>query len=461
MKTPSAILLSLILGFLPFQTVLVPPATAQNSILNLLEFKIRPQLQQAMQSKKWQKAIESVDKLISITSDSQKLSDLRSYRANLSRKLANATQVQNSSSEEPKTTPETLGQPPIPKPKIDPNAPPSPWANIKLQKILKARTPVLAAAIGPSGKILVTGGKSTLEIWDLSTDKSRLITDWISEAFGISYEAIAFHPDGRYFATNSNGIAQKTSHSDNDGSSETVSLSFEGSASQVWNVETGNQVLTFKDFTQGYIASFDKNGGVLLVGEYIWDVNSQQQLFRLPKFTPQSMTVRQYEQAQEDRLSRFKSKCRNATPLSPDGKSVSVFGSNSVDIYSVQTGNKITSLSAKDPALRTGCIGFSADGQTLALASGSRVIVWWLSTGEVLHDIDTSTKTDDVYAQAAIFSPDSQVLAVGNTKQAIALYDMRSGKKITTLSGSFVGFHPNSTSLITTEGANVKIWSVP
>lgn len=475
----------LLLACLVSTTNRILPVTAQNSAnINLSEFEIRRQLQQATKAENWQQAIEAVDKLISITSEPQQLKDLREYRATLEGKLANVAQVQNSPPDEREATPESLGQPSIPKPKIDPNAPPSPWTNIKLQKILKARTPVLAAAISPSGKTLVTGGKRTLEIWDLSTDKSRLITDWIPEEYGISYEAIAFHPNGRYFATNSNGIAQKISRSDNDcksanapgsfsfncnaGSSSSETVSSGGSATQIWNVETGNQLLTFNDSPQGYPASFDKDGRVLLAGKYIWDASSQQQLFRLPELAPQRLTQQQWEQAlnEPEALSALKhlvnsSKCHNATPLSPDGRSVSVLGSNSVDIYSVRTGNKITSLSATPPTLRIGCISFSADGRTLALASASRVIVWWLSTSEVLHDINTSTETDDVYSQAAIFSPDSQVLAVGNTKQSIALYDMRSGKKITTISGSFAGFHPTANSLITTEGSNVKIWSVP
>lgn len=66
-----------------------------------------------------------------------------------------------------------------------------------------------------------------------------------------------------------------------------------------------------------------------------------------------------------------------------------------------------------------------------------------------------------MYTQSAIFSPDSQVLAVGNTQEAISLYNRRSGKKIVTLPGSFASFHPNTTSLITTQGSDVEIWSLP
>ncbi len=38
--------------------------------------------------------------------------------------------------------------------------------------------------------------------------------------------------------------------------------------------------------------------------------------------------------------------------------------------------------------------------------------------------------------------------------------NMRFGERITTLLGSFVGFHSSASSLITTEGLNVKTWSL-
>ncbi|KJH69661.1 WD40 repeat domain-containing protein [Aliterella atlantica] len=471
MKSPSAFLLSLILSLFPFQAISISSTIAQNPVnLNLQEFDIRNQLQQATQAKDWQKAIELVDKLISIESEPQKLRALREYRASLQSKLASSVQQ-----EEPEPVPEVDSQPPIPKPKVDPSAPPSSWANIKLQKILKARTLVLAAAISPSGKTLVTGGERTLEIWDLSTDKSRLITDWIPQEYPISYNAIAFHPDGQTFATNSSGVAKKESGSRGCTSTDTTS-SFSwscnlgsssetifngGSATQIWNVESGKQLLTFPIPGGGFgfggsgflsstnLVSFSREGTVLLAiaGDLfpakIWDTKTGKQLFN-------------------SRSDGFYF-CQNATLISPDGKQVALveFGNESVDLYNVQTGKKISSLTSSDFSALAGCPSFSPDGKMVAFAKGSRVTVWWLSTGEVLHDINTPNETTGMYARSAIFSPDSQVLAVGNIKKAIGLYDMRSGKRITTLSGSFIGFHPSATSLITAEELNVKIWNLP
>lgn len=72
MKSQSAILLSLILSLFPFQAILIPSATAQNPVnLNLQEFDIRSQLQQAITSQNWQTAIELIDKLISINKSYQ------------------------------------------------------------------------------------------------------------------------------------------------------------------------------------------------------------------------------------------------------------------------------------------------------------------------------------------------------------------------------------------------------
>lgn len=309
----------------------------------------------------------------------------------------------------------------------------------------------------------------------MSTDKSRLITDWIPEKYGISYKAIAFHPNGQYFATNSSGIAQKESGSKGctsantsssfswscnlGSSSETISTG--GSATQIWNIESGKQLLTFPtpggEFGFGgggflsskNLVSFNREGTVLLAIKgnlfpaEIWDTSTGKQLLNF-------------------RAGGF-SYCQNATPVSPDGRLLALVeqGSESVTLYNVQTRKRVSSLTSPEFSVNVGCPSFSPDGQMVAFASGSRVTVWWLPTGEVLHDINTPNGTTGVYAQAAIFSPGSQVLAVGNTQQAISLYDMRSGKKITTLPGSFASFHPNTTSLITTEGSNVKIWGLP
>ncbi len=363
MKSQSAFLLSLILSLFPFQAISISSTIAQNPVnLNLQEFDIRAQIQEAIAPQNWQTAIELIDKLIEINlSNPQKLSDLHSYRANLQRKLENSVQAPKLPQEEPESVSEVVSQPPTPKPQIAPMVLPSPWAKIKLQKILKARNQILAAAISPSGKTLVTGGERTLEIWDLSTDKSQLITDWIPQEYPISYNAIAFHPDGQTFATNSIGVAKKESASRGCTSADTTgsfnwscnlgssleTLSTGGSATQIWNVETGKQLLTFPSpsaFGRGgflglkNLVRFNREGTVLLAikGDLfpaeIWDTTTGKQLlnFRAEGF----------------------SYCQNATPMSPDGKLVATTvetGSRAVALYNVQTSKKVSSLTSADP----------------------------------------------------------------------------------------------------------------
>lgn len=401
MKSQSAFLLSLILSLFPFQAISISSTIAQNPVnLNLQEFDIRNQLQQAIASQNWQTAIELIDKLIeSNLSNPQKLSDLRSYRANLQRKLEDSVQGPKLPQEEPESVSDVVSQPPTPKPQINPSAPPSPWAKIKLQKVLKARTPVLAAAISPLSKTLVTGGERTLEIWDLSTNKSRLITDWLPQEYPISYRAIAFHPDGQTFATNSNGIAQKKrssrdctsantfssfSWSCNIGSSETISTG--GSATQIWNVESGKQLLTFPPPGGGFmfrgggflssknLVSFNLRAGTVLLAikgdlfpAEVWDTSTGKQLLN---FSSEGFSY-----------------CQNATPISPDGRLLALLkqGSQSIELYNVQTKKIVSSLTSSNFYATAGCPSFSPDGQMVAFASGSRVTVWWLPTLEVLY----------------------------------------------------------------------------
>ena len=87
---------------------------------------------------------------------------------------------------------------------------------------------------------------------------------------------------------------------------------------------------------------------------------------------------------------------------------------------------------------RASQVAFSADGQSLAAASGDRIIIWDAVTGEQKHSLQLSKHYARLWLRYVAFSPDGRTLASG-VDNVVRLRDAVTGEIKHTLTGERFG----------------------
>lgn len=201
----------------------------------------------------------------------------------------------------------------------------------------------------------------------------------------------------------------------------------------------------------------------------------------------------------------------NGRVFSPDGKIIASSGGNKIHLLNIETGEKreiVTSDHDEDtdedvPFIRT--VAFSPDSEKIVSGTyGGQVQLWDVATGvelssffEELPDDDenqepiqefafssdgsliavSSTKRIRIIGRAKqphfkelpedgetfIFSPDNKVLIIGYWGGKIRLWDVATGKKLTTLDGHSVvaqhlSFSPDNKTLMSVGGGTILFW---
>ena len=148
----------------------------------------------------------------------------------------------------------------------------------------------------------------------------------------------------------------------------------------------------------------------------------------------------------------------SALVFSPDGKKfVSGDGRGQVEIWDVETGAVLTSLTERNLREPIAALSFSSNGALLAIGSNERIRVMGGSKLTLLREIDGGVET-------LVFAPDSLVLVSGLRNGGIELWDIESGDKLTTLDGHSepVGtlvFSPDGKTLVSTgQDGTILVW---
>ncbi len=147
-----------------------------------------------------------------------------------------------------------------------------------------------------------------------------------------------------------------------------------------------------------------------------------------------------------------------ALVFSPDGKKL-VSGSDQghVEMWSVETGTVITTLSDQTQRESIAALSFSSNGLLLAIGSNKGIRVMGGSKLTLLREFSSSV-------ESLVFAPNSTVLATGIRNGGIEIWDVESGDKLTTLDGHSepVGtliFSPDGKTLVSTgQDGTILIW---
>lgn len=240
---------------------------------------------------------------------------------------------------------------------------------------------------GPNGKHIAIVSGDEIRIFDL-TDGSLLRT-FRTEKPSLSFGIPSFSPDG-----------------------ELIAAPMSGDLIGIWNVTTGEELLTISTPTGPYLrVAFSPVGGSLasISGGKVelWDVSSGTEL--------------NVFQADSDPLI--------AIAFSPDGELLAGGGEDrTLTVWNVKSGEEVFSFTGFSKEVSS--IAFSPDGSSLCAGSGDGVIrLLDLATGEERFALAGHTEAVTWVA----FSPDGDVIASSSHDDTVKLYSAASGTLIYTL----------------------------
>ena len=149
--------------------------------------------------------------------------------------------------------------------------------------------------------------------------------------------------------------------------------------------------------------------------------------------------------------------------FTPDGSQFitgAIGGDRTIRFWDAQT-FKLLKTSEQQPGFING-LAVTPNGVNLVAAVRNFVKIWNLSSGQELH----STKGPSLEINAIAVSPNSKLVATANKEGSIMVFDIVTGKMITTLSGHngwvlSLAFSPDGKTLYSgAEDKTVKIWQL-
>ncbi|MEN4398685.1 TIR domain-containing protein [Mycolicibacterium senegalense] len=336
----------------------------------------------------------------------------------------------------------------------------------------------------PAGKRIVsTAEDDTLRVWDVGG--SRVLAGHDDEVTGIE-----FSPDGKRILSSS--LDQTIRQWDVATGTETGPLIRAGAP-----IGTG----TFVDKIQesvgaGYLAGGRQIVGVGVHSVRVWDAVSGRPLGLPVKAPPGTISLiysdigHKYAtlasgggdfgslaslkgsdiQVRNEAMQPIGRPLHHDRPISrftmsPDGRRIATGSEDfKVRIWDTDTGRQIGAPLDNPEAILS--IDFSADGQTLAVATIESVRIWQVDTGKEVGG--QGLMGQDSWILDAAFSPDGSVIATGGSDGAVHLSYLATGGAIGpglvghTMAISDVEFSPDGTEIAAASAdKTIRVWPVP
>ncbi|HSL30011.1 MAG TPA: helix-turn-helix domain-containing protein [Anaerolineales bacterium] len=326
----------------------------------------------------------------------------------------------------------------------------------------------------PDGKLLATaGGDGVARIWDASTGQLRISM----EGHNDSVFTVAFSPDGNRLVTSS----------------------YDGTA-KVWDVTTGKELLTVDEAVdegvEGLLvwwATFSPDGSQVATAvatdfeggwTSIWDVETGQKMLTLPALGPtmrsvayspdgarivtteDDRTAKLWDASSGERLMTLYGHTANVTDakFSPDGtRIVTVSTDRQIKVWDALTGQDLNTLAGHGDGIWS--VAFSADGEHIVTASDdSTAKVWRISPARELLSFDNGSRPLHPNGVKLVYSPDGTRLAVVNSDLTPKVWDVKTEKLLFELVGhsdmvANIVYSPDGMQIATaSEDQTAKLW---
>lgn len=330
------------------------------------------------------------------------------------------------------------------------------------------------AAFSPDGKFLATaGGDGVARIWDASTGQQLISL----EGHRDQIFTVAFSPDGNRLVTSSN-----------DGTAK------------VWDVTTGEDLLTVREETDEegdtvfvWWAIFSPDGSQIATAvttdfesgwASVWDVETGQKMMTLPALGPTMRSVAfspdgaRIVTAEDDRTAKIwdarsgkllmtlyghTAKVPDAE-FSPDGTRIATVSSDrQIKVWDTVTGQQLFTLAGHREGIWT--VSFSPDGEHIVTASNDGTAkVWRISPTRELLTFDNGSRPSHPNGVRLVYSPDGTRLAAVNSDRTPKVWDVKTEQLLFELTGhadivTNIVYSPDGTQIATASGdGTAKLW---